>query len=399
MRTFLASALVLGVGCADPGQDQIEGLGAGVASKATPLPTVTSPPRACLGVEPSGRLIFGNTLATGSDQRVDVAIDVRDALLYALPDFGLTKATGDGTPIFTRDFGALVTTDAAGNLYVAGMFDRVRDFGLGDMIPHGDGHAYLVKLDSSGTTVWAREVPPCGTLSIRAIAVDATDRIALSGYGMGTEVFDPDGALLFASPLVGELAFSAAGDLAIVGSTADYHAFVAELDRSGNVRWQHTFGGAAGQTGTGVAIDRAGNVAVVGDFTSSIDVFGQLYEVGVCSECDMHGAFTLLLSPTGDLRWGVRFPFAQEIADVVFDPLGNLLVSTDETGSQEPFRIPTVFKLDKAGNLWGHTNALNGYGYSHGLAVDSCGRTFWGVTIRDFSTDHVRSTYLEKLAI
>ena len=396
---MLASVLVLGVGCADPGQDQIDDVSAGGAK--TPPPTTIRPPaRACLGVAPSGRQIFANLLEAGTDQITDVATDVRDNVLLALPDFGLTKATGQGTSIFTRDFGALVATDATGNIYVSGMFDRVRDFGLGEMIPHGDGHAYLVKLDAHGTTLWAREVPPCGTLRMRGMAVDATNRIALSAEGMGTEVFDPDGELLFASPLVGALAFDAAGDLLIAGTTTDLHAFVAELDAGGATRWQHTFGGGDHQIATAVAVDRAGNIAVVGDFATSIDVFGDLYVVGECSECDMHGAFTVVLAPNGDLRWGVRFPFAQRIADVAFDPLGNVLVSTDETASQEPFRTPTLYKLDKAGNfIWGHTNALNGYGYSHGLATDSCGNTFWDVTIRDNSIDHVRSTYLEKVAL
>lgn len=357
----------------------------------------------CLDAIPSGALELERELGDTNDfdQKADVDVDRNDDVLHALPRtassplFGLTKLNNDLVTLYTRPFGDLVATDDDNHVFVTGLFDRTIDFGFGPDAPHGDGHAYLVKLDRNGEPLFAKELHPCGTLEVVSIAADAPGkRVAVSGIGAGTLILDgDDGSALLRIPLVGDVAFDARGNIIIAGEL-DGDAFVAKLDAWGNERFRLTFGestapehadlGDNRQAGVGVTVDSEDNILVVGELEATIHLFGDNYAFTPTEVGDVDGGFVLKLDPKGALVWKfVRE--AQDMADVAVDPLDNVLVSGTGLGALVPPSIPFVFKVHATTGtiLWSRDQLPGmGYGSAGGIASDACGNAFWAATAR-----------------
>jgi len=145
------------------------------------------------------------------------------------------------------DEGMDVTVDAAGNAYISGST-------LSEDFPGGAGmlggwDAFVTKIDPQGKLVFTRFLGGSWFEWARGVAVDATGHIYLAGFTASTEDF-PGGA---------------SGRL-----DRDGDAFVAKLDPTGaQVLWARLLGGESGDEATGIALDAAGNVYVVGQTSSS----------------------------------------------------------------------------------------------------------------------------------
>lgn len=375
----------------------------------------------CLDATPTGAIELELVLGETNDfaQKADVDVDRGDNVLHALPRtessplFGLTKLSNDLVTLYTRPFGDLVATERD-NVFVTGMFDRTIDVGFGPDAPHGDDHAYIVKLDRNGRTLFVKELSPCGALAVVSIAVDSPrGRVAVSGTGAGTLILDAgDGRELFRVAPVGDVAFDSRGNIIITGELAG-DAFVAKLDASGKQVFRLTFAestapehaaiGANRQAGVGVAVDREDNIIVVGEFETTIRLFGDNYFINGGSEVgDLDGAFVLKLDPHGALVWK-QVRDAQDVADVAVDPLNHVLVSGSQLAALAPFSRPFVFKLDATTgtSLWLHSDLPGiGYGTAGGIATDSCGNAFWAATARvTFDETVLARAFLLELAL
>lgn len=375
----------------------------------------------CLGVTPTGTVELELILGETNDfaQRADVDVDHSDNVLHALPRTarsplsGLTKLSNDLVTLYARPFGDLVATDGD-SVFVTGMFDRTIDFGFGPDAPHGDGHAYLVKLDHNGQTLFAKELYPCGTLAVVSIAVDSPrGRVAVSGLDAGTLMLDAgDGRELFRVAAGGDVAFDSQGNIIITGELAG-DAFVAKHDAWGQQLFRVTFSesaapehaalGANRQAGVAVTVDGEDNIIVAGEFETTIQLFGDSYFIGGGGEVgDLDGGFVLKLDPHGALVWK-QVRDAQDIADVAVDPLNHVLVSGSQLASLSPFSHPFVFKLDATTGAfrWLHSELPGiGYGTAGGIASDSCGNAFWATTARvTFDETVLARAFLLKLAL
>src|SRR5690242_932445 len=64
------------------------------------------------------------------------------------------------------DIGDVVTTDKNGNVYIAGSFYNTVDFNPGfgtlNLTSFGSSDGFIVKLDSSGNFIWARQIGGVG---------------------------------------------------------------------------------------------------------------------------------------------------------------------------------------------------------------------------------------------
>lgn len=79
------------------------------------------------------------------------------------------------TPSFVRTFSGLalaMTSDALGNLYVAGSFEGTADFGDGVVVSKGRSDIFLLKLRSDGTPLWSRVFGTRGAEVLGAVACD-----------------------------------------------------------------------------------------------------------------------------------------------------------------------------------------------------------------------------------
>jgi N-acetylneuraminic acid mutarotase len=149
------------------------------------------------------------------------------------------------------DSGAAVAVDAAGNVYVVGLFEGKVDFDPSGATVNLSGDAFIAKYTSSGALVWARSLTGDFGYEGADICVDA-DNVYVTGGFEGRVDFDP-------GPGVTTL-----------DSGSAPAAFVLKLNSSGNFVWARAFRG--GETGgLGIAVDPSGNVYTTGFFSGTVD--------------------------------------------------------------------------------------------------------------------------------
>jgi hypothetical protein len=156
-------------------------------------------------------------------------------------DAFLRKYTPAGDEVWTRQFGgggaesaASVRVDRAGNAYVVGGTRAA----LAGQTNIGDYDGFIVKFDSAGNQVWARQF---GTT-----VEDYTLAVALDGDG---------------NPF---LAGETSGRLAGAAAAGGLDGFVRRYDANGNVVWTRQFGSPLDDYAVGIAVGPTGDVMAVG---------------------------------------------------------------------------------------------------------------------------------------
>jgi uncharacterized delta-60 repeat protein len=246
-----------------------------------------------------------------------------------------------------------VTTDSDGNIIVAGMFsDSTITFGSTTLTNANPGSfdIFVVKYDSAGNVIWAKQQDGGGDSSERlyGIATDPSGNIIITGYFMSSSItfgnttltsveyddifivkYDPDGNVLWAKQQDNggngedrayEVATDSEGNIIIVGyfssssitfgsttltnpdtSGQTYDIFVVKYDANGNVLWanQQDNGGEDNDYACGVTTDSENNVIVVGYFGSSSISFNQT----TLTNAGGYDVFIIKYTPYGDIIW------------------------------------------------------------------------------------------------
>lgn len=262
-----------------------------------------------------------------------------------------------------------LSVDADDNIVVAGRFtDRAEVLGANELRSFGGEDIFVAKMDALGNHVWSRNfgnsgpqvaldaavTPDGGVVMVGSIAGAMSfgeTRLIPRGYDAFMVKLDKDGeprmAKTFGDDMVQEfvsVAVDAQGSIFVAGSTGGemsfdgsppphaggFDAVVAAFDPDGKHRWSRQFGDAQDQRALGVAVDLAGNVVVVGEFESSIDLAPpQLVSVGG------DDAFLAKLGPDGATAWAKSFGDAmtQGAAAVDVDALGFIALTGNFSGS------------------------------------------------------------------
>ena len=190
------------------------------------------------------------TLILTSAGGIDVFVSKVDSLN------NLIWAIGMGGP--DSDAGDALAIDASGNVYVTGSYRGIADFdpgsGVYSLYSNGSNDVYAVKLTSSGTLTWAKSMGGTGTEGSNGIQVDANGFVYTTGYFSGTMDVDPNPGVTS------------------ITATGPKDAFVWKLNSSGMLAWGKKFGGPSSFTqGNDLALDPAGVVMVIGQFTNTCD--------------------------------------------------------------------------------------------------------------------------------
>lgn len=139
------------------------------------------------------------------------------------------------------EIGNDVTTDEAGNVYLAG-------YALGDLdgnINAGGWDLFVVKYDTNGTRLWTQCMgTPADDLAM-GVAVDQSGNVFVAGYTAG----DLDGNV----------------------NAGGQDLFVVKYDTNGVRQWTRQMGTTADDAANGVATDGDGNVLVVGYTSGDLD--------------------------------------------------------------------------------------------------------------------------------
>ncbi len=299
------------------------------------------------------------------------------------PDAFLAKLDPSGNFLWARPFGLnqhqtalAVAVDGNGSVYAGGTFSGTLSFGNGVTVTSvGFEDAYIVKLDSSGNALWARDMGGGSTTNnsdkVWGMTTDPAGNVYATGIFQGTGTFgstsltskggldafvtrlDSSGNFQWAQRMGGDADFADQGrDLAIDSRFADPStwavyasgdvggnnvdlgattfaapngaAYVARLDATtGSFTWADHFSGSALSVAAAVGVDGAGNVYSAGGFYGTTDFDP--------------GPGTLSLTPNG------RDAFVSEL-----DPNGNFLAAWQTTGGGGAFGLAT----EVAGGVW-----------------------------------------------
>jgi hypothetical protein len=249
-----------------------------------------------------------------------------------LQDAFLSKYDVNGNLAWTRllgtagsDFAYAVTTDAAGNIYLAGGTDGVlgTDPSPGDPMTNFD--AFVAKYDAGGTLQWVSQIgTACGEWA-RGIAVDSSGAVSIAGR-------------------IYQCAFS--------GNTASggYDAFVARLEANGSLQWVRQFGTANHDSGNAVTVDGSGNLIVTGYLDSVYFSDDNEGNTLFLARYDSAGKRQWLTEEDAGTSWG------NQGMTVAQDSVGNLFVSGTTQGQLDGHSNPDfgeddvfILKFDSTG--------------------------------------------------
>jgi hypothetical protein len=317
--------------------------------------------RPALATDASGNVIFAETSSDGDNMGVSYRIYVLkfDAAGNEL----WQKSIGLGT-----ERGIDVAVDAAGNIYLAGGFRGLCDFGGGGVWAAGawsdDGDVFLVKYAPDGSYLWGRFF---GTLSAeRALAVSVT----------------PDGHAVIAGVLPGGLDFGGG----VVSPPGGSGFFAAGFDPSGTHEWSRAFGPVV-SSGTwyslGMDVTPSGAVVATGYFRGDVDFGGGSLDYQPPGTGNLTpDIFVASYDAAGAHVWSAGFggPESDLGTSVAADASGNVLLAGWHIGPvsfggdplDTPYQssAPFLARFDAAGvHQWSIGGGTAGSGSAYAVAA------------------------------
>ncbi|GAB4557639.1 MAG: hypothetical protein Tsb0020_01960 [Haliangiales bacterium] len=380
--------------------------GAKAEGKAQPSPASPSPPApskaagspsAAPGLTPltanpsdhSGALRWSHSLGSpGTDAARDVAIGPSgDVAVVGYHASGVVTATGAPIPAQALDAFASWYTDSgelrhqlhfggvgedvanavaftpSGHLVLAGLFSDEMSVGDIRLRATGSDDIFVAQFDPKGDTEWAFSLGGLDSDGANDVAVAADGAIYITGSFKDTmkvaddplesagneDIFvlklTPQGHLAWIQRFghrgrdFGQrLAIDGAGHIVLLAEFTDEVTIggdtltsegnrdlaVAKLTSAGEIVWSRRFGSPFNEFGLGLAVDPAGNIALTGSFDNQIDFGG-----GKLTSAGESDIFVAKLDADGAHLWSKRFGGAREDIGygVAADRYGNLAVT------------------------------------------------------------------------
>ena len=185
-----------------------------------------------------------------------------------------------------------ISVDDFGNVYTTGTFSGTADFNPNSGIYYlssnaGSTDIFILKLDSSGSFVWAKSMGGIHIDSGRSIKVDNQGNVYTTGSFQQTVDFDPS---LGGSHYISAL------------STEDI--YIHKLDSSGNFMWVKTMGEISINEGRSISLDTYGNIYTTGIFegTADFDPGAGTYNL---TSAGNHDVFIQKLDSSGSFIWAL----------------------------------------------------------------------------------------------
>jgi hypothetical protein len=329
----------------------------------------------------SSTITFGsitlNRVSTGSGNDVFIAkYDANGNALWAKNASILTYVPGSSIAI---------ATDANNNVFISGAFDAPAANFSGTPLTHSGSSnsesVFIVKYDSEGNLVWAKDFDYTGTLWMYDLATDSQGNSLITG------------------------SFGSSYPLTIGSTTLTPHSntnpFVAKFDSSGNPLWAKGGESATnfGNWSYGVATDANDNVFITGEYVSNASNplrFG----THTLPETNSSGRsmYIVKFDSSGDALWvkastspSSSWSYAAVGFHVTTDASGNAIVagsfksstvnfgSTVLTNSNTTNNVADMFiaKYDSSGNeLWAKKAGGTGDDEGHKISSDAYGNTY-----------------------
>jgi hypothetical protein len=364
---------------------------------------------------PPGAIAWQREIVGGAH----VAVTAAGEVAYTT-DPGVVALDAAGSRLFAFPHGDVVATDAAGDVFVAGVFTQPIDIGGRTLEPTNGNDVFIVKLSPSGDILFVQQglctaniMPGVNTLT--SIAVAADGRIALAGMTFGAVVLDATGELIFQAPFARDVAFDSTGDLVIgftfggsgslelapgvvLQGSPDFGTIAIEkLDAAGSYVSHVTLAGASID---GLAVDAKDHIAFIGEFVGTMTLYGQALREPVALPFPagtQFGSIAVVLDASYQKVWAEEInPFNSTFAvgGLALNQLGDVIVSSNfpETIAA-PYSVPTLaqYSAGAGGVLLSEGARANGFGL--GVAADACA----GIYVATVQYTPLATTLLQKI--
>lgn len=204
------------------------------------------------GIDLAGNIYLGGSFTGTVD--FNPGAGVTSLTAQGGDDGFVAKFNSAGDFIWVKQFGGSaadevtnVKADKVGNVYCVGSFSNTIDAdpnaAVLDFVSVGNRDIFVVKLDTAGNFIWAKQLAGTGTKVNTSLAIDSNNHIYFSGRGYGTSLdVDP-----------GQSTYMVNGG-----------EFTVKLNSSGNFVWATNINGH-------LAVDNSKNVYVTGSFELTKD--------------------------------------------------------------------------------------------------------------------------------
>lgn len=214
-----------------------------------------------------------------------------------------------------------MTSDGHGNILLAGTFQESIDVApsSAEFLLSGDAgskDAFLVKLNASGSVMWAVTFGGTGFEQILDLTVCDAGNIIVTGNFSGTCDFNPGTSVHNLT------------------SNGDQDVFILKLNPDGSFGWAVSIGGSSADIGKCLAIDGHGNTIIGGYFSGTVD-----FDPGVGadskSSAGMDDGFIMKVDGQGNYLWSqvVGGTESDNYADVAIDAQNNIYAAGSYIGT------------------------------------------------------------------
>jgi hypothetical protein len=332
----------------------------------------------------------GNVYALGGFRDTvdfDPGLSTYNLISQGDEDVYVQKLDGNGNLIWVVSFGgtgsdraAKLSFDMLGNVYITGAFSNTVDFDPGagtfNLAANGGLDCFVLKLDSSGSFVWAKSIGGSGHDGASCIDSDALGNVYLTGKFSDTVDFDPGAAI-----------FNLSG--------GNYDVFTLKLDAGGNFIWANHLENTMIVSPNSLAVSDSGDVCITGRFQGTVDFDPSAATLNLVSNGSSDG-FLLKLNTDGNLLWAKAWggSGSYSVIDIALDDLENSIVTGyyQATGDFDPGAA--IFNLSSNGGYDCFVQKLDPQGDF--LWATSTGGPIWD-QCRGVCTDHAGNIYLTGL--
>ncbi|MEO6303298.1 MAG: SBBP repeat-containing protein, partial [Bacteroidia bacterium] len=168
-------------------------------------------------------------------------------------------ANSIGSTTASAASGVVIKADAAGNIYLTGIFKGALDVDPSASITNVTSYAasqdfFLAKYSNTGALLWAKTIGGAQADECNGLTIDNAGNILITGLFKGVVDLDPG-----------------VGVTSCSSGTLTGDVFFEKLDASGNMIWVHTLSNASQKNGYAITTDQNNNVIITGYFYGVID--------------------------------------------------------------------------------------------------------------------------------